>query len=223
VGAKWAAKCAGPAWRRVRAGAAARTTASGEIGTQSRRRAAPRGRFTDLTTCHSIEGGDTEREDVIMRASLRISVVATLVTALVAAAAGPALAQGPSPRDVLRDFGLLGTWATDCDQPASETNFYAVYAGTPDGNVRRTYYNTADREKAYNVYVITRAIRLPADQLSYKQKGPGDEDKIDVILMKDGNRYKIWSSVRDNGEVLVEKGKFPKSGEDSPWQAKCHD
>ena len=135
----------------------------------------------------------------------------------------PSLASAQSPRDVLRDFGLLGTWATDCNRQSDKDNFYTVYAGTTDGKVRRTYYNTPDREQAYNEYIVTRAIRLPADQLSYRQEGAVDHDKMDVILIKDGNKYKIWSSVREDGEVLVENGKFPKSGEESPWQAKCHD
>jgi len=149
-----------------------------------------------------------------------------LRTALLTAAfalALPAVANAASPRDVMRDVGMLGTWATDCSRPAGEDNFYTVYAGLPDGNVRRTYYNTPDREKAYNEYVVTRAIRLPADLLSYRQEGSVEHDKIDVILMKDGKRYKIWSSVREDGEVLVENGKFPKGGDESPWQAKCHD
>ena len=150
----------------------------------------------------------------------------SLRTSLLAAAfalALPALAYADGPRDVLRNFGMLGTWATDCSQPAGANNFYTVYAGRTDGRVMRTYYNTADRKKPYNEYFINRAIRLPADQLSYRQERSDGNDKIDVILLKDGNRYRIWSSVRDDGEVLVENGKFPKSGDESPWQTKCHD
>jgi hypothetical protein len=154
---------------------------------------------------------------------LRVSLRTSLLTAACALAL-PALASAAAPRDVLRDFGMLGTWATDCSQPSGDENFYTVYAGTTDGNVRRTYYNTPDRQKPYNEYFITRAIRLPADQLSYRQEGSVNHDKIDVVLLKDGNKYKIWSSVRDDdGTVLVENGKFPKGGEESPWQVKCHD
>jgi hypothetical protein len=151
--------------------------------------------------------------------SLR-SALLTVVLAL----ALPAIAHAQSSaRDVMGNFGLLGTWATDCSRPSGEDNFYTVYAGQPDGYVRRTYYNTPDRQTAYNEYIITRAIRLPADQISYRQEGVVEHDKIDVILLKDGNRYKIWSSVRDDGIVLVENGKFPKNGAESPWQAKCGD
>ena len=154
---------------------------------------------------------------------LRISLRTSLLAAALAFAL-PALADAAAPREVMRDFGLLGTWANDCSQPSSAENFYTVYAGMTDGNVRRTYYNTPDREKPYNEYYITRAIRLPADELSYRQEGSVNHDKMDVILLRDGNKDKIWSSVRDDDNaVLVENGKFPKSGEPSPWQTKCHD
>lgn len=163
---------------------------------------------------------------------LRIAQISLLTAAF--ALALPALAHAQaSPRDVMRDFGILGTWATDCSKPSSEDNFYTVYAGLPNGNGRRTYYNTPAREKAYSEVTITRATRLPADQLSYRQEGlerrrVGDHDvvedeKIDVILRKDGNKYQIWSSVRGSGEVLVKNGKFPKDGGESPWQTKCYD
>jgi hypothetical protein len=154
---------------------------------------------------------------------LHVSLRTLLLAAALALALPAAAPAQTSPSDVMRSFGMLGTWATDCSRPSGDDNFYTVYAAMPDGNVRRTYYNTPDRAKAYNEYLITRAIRLPADQLSYRQEGSVDHDKIDVILLKDGNQYKIWSSVRENGEVLVENGKYPKSGADSPWQARCRD
>jgi hypothetical protein len=154
----------------------------------------------------------------MLRAPLRV-----LLLGLAFAIGLPALASADSATQVLGDFGLLGTWATDCSRPSGGDNFYAIYAGSAEGNVRRTYYNTPGREKAYNVYIITRAIKLPSDMLSYQQEGDVNHDKIDVILLKDGNRYKIWSSVTADGKALVKDGKFPGSGADSPWQAKCSD
>jgi hypothetical protein len=150
-------------------------------------------------------------------------LIATAAVALAAVSLTPSLASAQSPRDVLRDFGLLGTWATDCSRQSDKDNFYTIYAGMTNGKVRRTYYNTPDRKEPYNEYIITRAIKLPADQLSYRQEGVVDKDKIDVVLLRDGNRYKIWSSVKEDDTVLVRDGKFPNSGDDSPWQAKCHD
>jgi hypothetical protein len=168
---------------------------------------------------------NTAREGSMGRASFQISPRVLLLAACAAAFATgtPSVASAETVRDVLRDFGLLGTWATDCDKPSGADNFYTVYAGRTDGNVRRTYYNTPDRVKPYNEYTVTRAIKLPADMISYKQEGVVDHDVIDVVLLKDGNKYKIWSSVKADNTALVKDGKFPGSGDDSPWQAKCKD
>ena len=142
-----------------------------------------------------------------------------LLVAFVLAMPGAASAQ--SSRQVLSDFGMLGTWATDCNQPSGKYNFYAIYAGMTNGNVMRTYYNTPDRKKAYNQYVITRAVILPSNLLSYTQEGTVNHDRIDVVLRREGNRYQVWSSVRADGTVLVKEGKYPDDGAESPWQERC--
>ena len=142
-----------------------------------------------------------------------------LLTACLLAVTGTAQAQ--SPRQVLSDFGMLGTWATDCSQPSGKYNFYAIYSGMSNGNVMRTYYNTPDRKKPYNQYVLTRAILLPSNLLSYQQEGTVNKDRIDVVLRRDGNRYQVWSSVRADGTVLVKEGKYPDDGAESPWQERC--
>jgi len=152
----------------------------------------------------------------MLRVSLRISLLAIAV-----ALALPTIARAQSPSAVLRDFGLLGSWSTDCSRRSAADNFYAVYAGMPNGNVRRTYYNTPDRKKPYNVYIITQAKKLSSETLSYQQEGEVDHDKIDVILLMNGNKYAIWSSVTAEGKALVKEGKFPGTGDESPWQTKC--
>ena len=140
----------------------------------------------------------------------------------------PATRRADAPRDgretafqVLNGYGMLGTWATDCSRPPDKNNFYTVYAGQPDGNVMRTYYNTADRRTPYNQYLITQATILPSKLLSYVQESTVNQDRIEVTLRRDGDRYQIWSSMRPQGEVLVRDGKFPNNGNMSPWQALC--
>ena len=50
-------------------------------------------------------------------------------------------ANAQSVADTVAEFGLIGTWATDCAQPASTSNFLTVYAIKPSGEVSRTYYD----------------------------------------------------------------------------------
>jgi hypothetical protein len=155
-------------------------------------------------------------ETLMLRVMVRVSLLAVAF-----ALALPTIASAQSPTAVLREFGLLGSWATDCSRKSDADNFYAVYASMPNGNVRRTYYNTPDRKTPYNVYIITSAKKLAFDTITYQQEGEVDHDKIEVILRKDGNTYKIWSSVTAEGKALVKDGKFPGSGDESPSQTKC--
>ena len=64
---------------------------------------------------------------------------ACLVAALAMASVETANAQ--SVANTIAEFGLIGTWATDCAQPASSSNFLTVYAIKPSGEVSRTYYD----------------------------------------------------------------------------------
>ncbi len=144
-----------------------------------------------------------------------------LVLALMLAT--PVAASAETVRQVLQQFGMLGTWADDCSQPPSNNNFHTVYVPLPNGNVQRTYYNAPG--KIYNQYVLQLVNRISSDQLYYQQAG--SEGRINVILKKDGNKYHVLSSQNENGKIYVQEGKFTSNtsnpGKESPWQTKCHD
>ena len=90
---------------------------------------------------------------------------ACLVAALAMATVETANAQ--SVADTIAQFGLIGTWAADCTQPASSSNYLTVYAIKPSGEVMRTYYDKPGH--IYNNYKITSAKRQAPDLLSYEQ------------------------------------------------------
>jgi hypothetical protein len=135
----------------------------------------------------------------------------------------PLAAKAESVQQILRQYGMLGTFADDCSQPASKNNFYTVYAPMPNGNVRRTYYNGPN--KIYNQYVLEHVNRISSDQLFYQQKGSAG--RISIVLIVAGNRYHVLSSQNENGKAYVQDGKFTSNtsspGQESPWQTKCHD
>ena len=147
---------------------------------------------------------------------------ALVLLALALATAGTASAQ--TVRQVLKDFGLLGTWQTDCSLAPASNNFRTVYEGMPNGDVRRTYYDAPG--KIYSQFVLKRVSRVAADQILYEQEGQNDLQF--VVLTKVGNRYRVFSNHSRAGKVYVQEGKYVKDspgthGKDTPWQTKCHD
>jgi hypothetical protein len=149
---------------------------------------------------------------------------ACLVAALAIASIETANAQ--SVADTVADFGLIGTWAIDCTQPASSSNFLTVYAIKPSGEVSRTYYDQPDH--VYNNYKITSAKRQAPDMLSYEQVwdfegSPANiaGDRVQVLLNMADDKLQIISSKGSDGSFFVEDRKYTSSGDASPWQLRC--
>jgi hypothetical protein len=135
-------------------------------------------------------------------------------------------AKAQSVADTIAEFGLVGTWAADCAQPASTGNFLTVYAIKSSGEVSRTYYDQPDH--IYNNYKITSAKRQASDMLSYEQvwdfKGSPANiagDRVQVLLNMADNKFQIVSSKGSDGSFFVKDRKYPGSGDESPWQLKC--
>jgi hypothetical protein len=149
---------------------------------------------------------------------------ACLVAALAMLAAETANAQ--SVADTIAEFGLIGTWAADCAQPASSGNFLTVYAIEPSGEVSRTYYDQPSH--IYNNYKITDAKRQAPDMLSYEQVwdfegSPANiaGDRVRVLLNMADGKFQIVSSQGSDGSFFVKDRKFPGTADESPWQSRC--
>jgi hypothetical protein len=135
-------------------------------------------------------------------------------------------ANAQSVADTIAEFGLIGTWATDCARPASSSNYLTVYAIKPSGAVSRTYYDQPSH--VYNNYKITSAKRQAPDVLSYEQVwdfegSPANiaGDRVQVLLNMADGKFQIVSSQGSDGSFFVKDRKFPGSGDESPWQLRC--
>ena len=135
-------------------------------------------------------------------------------------------ANAQSVASTIADFGLIGTWATDCAQPASSSNYLTVYAIKPSGEVSRTHYDKPDH--VHDTYKITSAKRQAPDMLLYEQvwdleSSPADVagNRMQVLLNMADNKFQIVSSQGSDGSFFVKDRKFPGSGDESPWQSKC--
>jgi hypothetical protein len=120
--------------------------------------------------------------------------------AFVLISSGTASAQ--TVQQVLRDFGLLGTWQTDCSKPAASNNFRTIYEGLSNGDVRRTYYDAPG--KIYSQYVLKRVSRVSANQILYEQEGQNDLQF--VVLTKIGNRYRVFFQSQSGRQGLCAGG-----------------
>ena len=155
----------------------------------------------------------------------RACLVAALAMANIEMASVEA-ANAQSVANTIAEFGLIGTWATDCTQPASTGNFLTVYAIKPSGEVSRTYYDQPDH--VYNNYKITDAKRQAPDMLSYEQVwdfegSPANiaGDRVRVLLNMADGKFQIVSSQGSDGSFFVKDRKFPGSADESPWQSRC--
>ena len=135
-------------------------------------------------------------------------------------------ANAQSVTDTIAEFGLIGTWAADCAQPASTGNFLTVYAIKPSGEVSRTYYDQPGH--VYNNYKITNAKRQATDMLSYEQVwdfegSPANiaGDRVRVLLNMADGKFQIVSSQGSDGSFFVKDRKFPGTADESPWQSRC--
>jgi hypothetical protein len=150
----------------------------------------------------------------------KICLAAALAMASVEAANAQSVA------NTIAEFGLIGTWATDCTQPASSSNYLTIYAIKSSGEVSRTYYDQPGH--VYNNYKITSAKRQASDMLSYEQVwdfegSPANVagDRVQVLLNMADNKFQIVSSQGSDGSFFVKDRKFPSSGNESPWQSRC--
>ena len=149
---------------------------------------------------------------------------ACFVAALAMATVATAHAQ--SAANTMAEFGLIGTWATDCAQPASTRNYLTIYAIKPSGEVSRTYGDAPGH--VLNIYKITSAKRQARDLLSYDQVwdfagSPANiaANRMQVLLNMVDDKYQIVSSQGSDGSFFVKDRKFPNSGDESPWQFRC--
>ena len=124
-------------------------------------------------------------------------VVAVLV---LAAATVLSAAAGAEPVDALfQQFGLIGTWASDCKQPASPVNPH-VSTVTPGPGLVSESQNLGP-DYAINRYSMLTAERISPDELSVQaifQPGTEAEERQKLVfLVRKDSRRTIFNQAED--------------------------
>ena len=121
-----------------------------------------------------------------------------------------------SDADILRQFGMLGRIAVDCNAPHSQSNPHLIYAVSPQGQLTRTLRMTPELDGSFpmrNVHMLGPNL-LQHDET-------GRQSELTITVAKIDGKFRSWRSVRANGEVLIADGKFPASGNPTISFEKC--
>jgi len=141
---------------------------------------------------------------------LRLSVLATILGLAAGVPATPARAD--AILDVIRAYGLIGTWAADCASPASTDNWHMSYYATSAGMARRKSYrgpneNTLDGtvDSAERLTPTMLRMRLRNDDPNW---GDANGRYYDTVVEVANGRARSLSSIGSDGIHYITEGKF---------------
>ena len=148
---------------------------------------------------------------------MRIAAVLMLAAAIVVAAAQTA------PVDALfGQFGLFGSWASDCRAPASPGNPHVSNTEPSAGLVLESH--DLGPNYTINRYSVLSAERLSAEQLSVEvifQPGTGEEERQKLVFLVRKNTRRTMFNQADGGPVRVKDGIVVARGVKTPVLNKC--
>jgi hypothetical protein len=142
---------------------------------------------------------------------------------LVLAAATAMPAAQTAPVDVLfQQFGLFGTWAGDCRQPASPANPHVSITTPSPGLISESH--DLGPNYTINHYSMVSAERLSAEQLAVAvifQPGTETEERQKLVFrVREGTRRTLFNQP-DGGAVRVKDGIALAHGSKTPVLNKC--
>ncbi|MGH6727440.1 MAG: hypothetical protein ACREB8_12980 [Pseudolabrys sp.] len=134
----------------------------------------------------------------------------------------PAAVKAASADELFQQFGLFGTWATDCDKAPSPADPH-VSVTTPSPGLVQEDHNLGPGY-AVNHYSMLSAQRLSDDRLAVEvifQPGAENEQRQKLVfLVRNGTRRTMFNQP-EGGEVRVRGGIVLARGSKTPVLKKC--
>jgi hypothetical protein len=147
-------------------------------------------------------------------------IVAVLV---LAAATVLSAAAGAEPVDALfQQFGLIGTWAVDCKQPASPVNPHVSTVTSGPGLVLES--QDLGPDYTINRYSMLTAERISPDELSVQaifQPGTEAEERQKLVFLVRKDSRRTLFNQADGGTVRVKDGVVTAFGTKTSVLEKC--
>lgn len=139
-----------------------------------------------------------------------------------AVAAMPATAKSASVEVLFQEFGLFGTWAPDCAEPASPANPHVSITTPGAGQVLEDH--DLGTGFAVNRYSMVSAQRLSAERLLVEtifSPGVGAEERQKLIFRVHGQMRRTMFNRTGDGELRVKGGIALPDGSKTPVLRKC--
>jgi hypothetical protein len=144
------------------------------------------------------------------------------VVVLLIASTWPAAASAPPPEQLFRQFGLFGTWASDCQAAASPSNPHVEIGEPTPGVVLED--DRLGRDYALNRYSVLAARRLSSTRLEVValfHPGMENEERQRLIFEIRGRTRRTLFTEVVGGPVRVRDGIALANGSKTPLLKKC--
>jgi len=131
-------------------------------------------------------------------------------------------ADAASVEDVFQQFNLFGTWAANCDEPATPQN-PRVSIATPSAGLVLEDHDLGP-DFAVNRYSILSAEQLSATSLAVEvifQPGTEVEERQRLVFAVRDNTRRTLFNQTDSGKVRVKDGVALARGTKTPLLRKC--
>ena len=132
---------------------------------------------------------------------------------------------GATPaEDVFQKFGLFGTWAADCDKPATPANPRVTITMPSAGLVLEDHNLGPDF--AVNHYSVLSAEQVSTTNVSVDvifQPGTEVEERQKLVLAVRDNTRRTLFNQTDDGTVRVKDGVALARGSKTPLLRKCEE
>jgi hypothetical protein len=131
-------------------------------------------------------------------------------------------ADAASVEELFQQFGLFGSWATECDKPATPSNPHVSITVPSAGLVLEDHNLGADF--AVNRYSVLDAERVSPTSLSVNvifQPGTEVEERQKLVFAVRGNTRRTLFNQTNGGAVRVKDGIALARGSKTPLLQKC--
>jgi hypothetical protein len=146
------------------------------------------------------------------------------ISAVVACLVGFPSANAMSADELFQQFGLFGTWASDCSRPATPSN-PRVSITTPSAGLVLEDHNLGP-DFSVNRYSVLSAERVSASSISVLvifQPGTEAEERQKLVFSVRDNTRRTMFNEGDGGTVRVKDGIALARGSRTPLLRKCEE